>query len=194
LTKLRFYVILEFMDSEGSGQSATGGETLADRVARLEERLARLEAAAVREPAAAAAAAGSAPNPFWALEELKEHVAEPGAVLFTGTVTLPTGEHYEWQIGRTTESLLADDWAPDADALAALAQPMRLLLVHQVLLGVRTTAELGDLEQLGTTGQLYHHLRQLVAAGWLRSTARGQYAVPAERVVPLLTILAAARR
>jgi len=191
LTKLRFYVILEFMDSEGSGQSATGGETLADRVARLEERLARMEAAAGREPAAAA---GSAPNPFWALEELKERVAEPGAVLFTGTVTLPTGEHYEWQIGRTTESLLADDWAPDADALAALAQPMRLLLVHQVLLGVRTTAELGDLEQLGTTGQLYHHLRQLVAAGWLRSTARGQYAVPAERVVPLLTILAAARR
>jgi hypothetical protein len=179
------------MGNEGSSQSATGGETLADRVARLEERLTRMEAAAARGPAAAGE---SAPDPFWALEGLKEHIAQPGAVLFAGTVTLPTGEHYEWQIGRTTESLLADDWAPDADALAALAQPVRLLLVHQVLLGVRTTAELGELEQLGTTGQLYHHLRQLVAAGWLRSTARGQYAVPAERVVPLLTILAAARR
>jgi hypothetical protein len=45
-----------------------------------------------------------------------------------------------------------------------------------------------------TTGQLYHHLRQLVAAGWLRTSLRGRYAVPADRIVPLLALLAAARR
>jgi hypothetical protein len=57
-----------------------------------------------------------------------------------------------------------------------------------------TVAELRAHERLGTTGQLYHHLRQLVSAGWLRTTARGQYAVPGERVVPLLVALAATRR
>jgi hypothetical protein len=41
---------------------------------------------------------------------------------------------------------------------------------------------------------VYHHLRQLTSAGWLRSAARGRYVVPPERVVPLLTVVAAARR
>jgi hypothetical protein len=71
---------------------------------------------------------------------------------------------------------------------------VRLLLLREILQGARTTSELAAHERLGTTGQLYHHLRQLVAAGWLRTTARGQYRVPGERVVPLLTVLAAARR
>ena len=88
---------------------------------------------------------------------------------------------------------LADDWTQAAAGLTALAHPVRLLL-HEILLGARTTAELSDHERLGTTGQLYHHLRQLVSAGWLRGTHRGQYAVPPERIVPLLTVLAAARR
>jgi hypothetical protein len=75
-------------------------------------------------------------------------------------------------------------------SLTRPAHPKALLL-HEILLGVRTTAGLSEHERLGTSGQLYHHLRQLV---WLRSTARGQYSVPPERVVPLLTVLAAARR
>jgi hypothetical protein len=167
------------------------------------------ETAAVRTAAADAAGAGSGSHPgpdapadasaardgrFWALDGLKQRVAGPGAVLFTGTVDLPGGEHYEWQEGHLVAALLADDWAQSAGALAALAHPVRLLLLHEILAGARTAAELAGLEQLGTTGQLYHHLRQLVAAGWLRTWMRGQYAVPAERIVPLLTLLAAARR
>jgi len=48
--------------------------------------------------------------------------------------------------------------------------------------------------QLGTSGQVHHHVRQLVAAGWLRPTARGRYEVPVDRVVPLLVAWAAAGR
>ncbi|MFF5257754.1 ArsR/SmtB family transcription factor [Actinomadura viridis] len=168
---------------------------LAERIARLEERMARLEGA---EPPAPAAQAGehqvAGPDAFWALEALKERADDAGAVLFTGTVTLPSGEHYEWQQGHPAADLLADDWSQAADALTALAHPVRLLLLREILHGARTTAELAAHERLGTTGQLYHHLRQLVAAGWLRTTARGRYAVPGERVVPILTVLAAARR
>lgn len=163
-------------------------ETLAERVARLEGRVAALEGAA---PAA------GRPEPagtFWALDALKERVAEPGAVLFTGSVTLPSGEHYEWQQGHPTGDLMSDDWSQNAETLSALAHPVRLLLLREILQGARTTAELAAHESLGTTGQLYHHLRQLVAAGWLRTTGRGRYSVPGERVVPILTVLAATRR
>ncbi|GAA4622985.1 helix-turn-helix domain-containing protein [Actinoallomurus vinaceus] len=165
--------------------------SLAERLARLEERVARLEeGGAPVEPVGASAEAGA----LWALAGLKDRMPAPGAVLFTGTVDLPTGEHYEWQEGRTTEDLIGADWTQGAAALAALAHPVRLLLLREVLLGTRTTAALGEHEQLGTSGQLYHHLRQLVAAGWLRAEGRGEYAVPGERVVPLLALLQAARR
>ena len=60
--------------------------------------------------------------------------------------------------------------------------------------GRDTVAALAELDGLGTTGQIYHHLRQLTAEGWLHTKARGQHAVPAERVVPLLTILTAVER
>jgi hypothetical protein len=157
--------------------------TDSERLSRLEERVARLEA-------------GPAPVPstdvFWALEGLKAHT--PEAVLFTGSVTLPTGEKYEWQMTRAAQELLDDDWSQQIATLSALAHPVRLLLLREVLHGARSNAELSAHEQLGTTGQLYHHLRQLVAAGWLRNTARGQYEVPGERVVPLLAMLSAARR
>jgi hypothetical protein len=71
---------------------------------------------------------------------------------------------------------------------------VRLLLVREVLHGATTAAQLAEHPGLGTSGQLYHHLRQLVSAGWLRSSARGRYQVPADRVVPLLAVLAATRR
>lgn len=164
-------------------------ETLTDRVARLEERVAALEGAA--PPAAGKPVTD---DTFWALNSLKERVADPGAVLFTGSVTLPGGEHYEWQQGHLADDLLQDDWSQGADTLSALAHPVRLLLLREIMHGARTTAELAAHEGLGTTGQLYHHLRQLVAAGWLRTTGRGRYTVPAERVVPILTVLAATRR
>lgn len=79
-------------------------------------------------------------------------------------------------------------------ALAALGHPVRLLLLRQVLSGAGTVAELQQRGKLGTSGQLYHHLRQLANAGWLRVVARGRYAVPPDQVVPLLVVLAAARR
>ena len=115
-------------------------------------------------------------------------------MLYTGTVTLPTGEQYAWQMTHTVEALLADDWSSAGTTLAALGHPVRLRLLRRVLGGARSTAELADDGELGTTGQLYHHLRQLAATGWLRSTGRGRYEIPPERVVPLLVALATAGR
>ena len=173
---------------------ASEDEALAGRVAALEERMAAIEGRGDRRVRAEGGSAGvSDGETFWALNGMKERFADPGAVLFTGTVRLPSGEGYEWQEGRSAADLFDDDWTQAADTLSAIAHPVRLLLLREIVHGARSTAELRDNERLGTTGQLYHHLRRLVAAGWLRATARGEYAVPGPRVVPLLTILAATR-
>lgn len=168
---------------------------IAERLAELEQRVARLEEGTAPHPSGPAPPA--ALDTFWALHGLRDRVPDgtSGAVLFTGLADLPTGEHYEWQYGRGVDELmprdLDQDWSETATGLAALGHPVRLLLLHAILHGTRTAAELSSLDGVGTTGQIYHHLRQLSAAGWLRSTSRGQYGVPPERVVPLLTVLAA---
>ncbi|GAA2260597.1 helix-turn-helix domain-containing protein [Streptomyces amakusaensis] len=168
---------------------------LEERVAELERRLAALEESREAAPPPPTTTGGE----FWALNGFREQLAEIGAdtggVLFTGSVRLPTQERYEWQYGALTDGLLdgEGDWAGVADSLAALGHAVRLRLLREILGGRRTAAELAELEGLGTTGQIYHHLRQLTAAGWLRTAARGRYEVPATRVVPLLVALTAAR-
>ncbi len=133
------------------------------------------------------------PEQLWLLEGLRSRVGEHSAVLFGGAVTLPDHRPYRWQQGADTDALLDTDWDTAAEPLTALGHPVRLAVLRAVLRGLHTTAELGELDGLGTTGQLYHHLRQLQAAGWLRSTGRGRYDVPATRVIPLLVILTAAQ-
>ncbi|MDG4860046.1 helix-turn-helix domain-containing protein [Streptomyces sp. T-3] len=163
---------------------------LEERVAELERRMAALEGAG---PTAPVPSEGG----LWALEGLKAQLAAlkaaDGGVLFTGAVRLPTQERYEWQYGSLTEGLLDRDWSEAADSFAALGHPVRLRLLREILGGRRTAAALAELEETGTTGQIYHHLRQLTGAGWLHTTGRGRYEVPAGRVVPLLVMLSAAQ-
>ncbi|MER5551313.1 winged helix-turn-helix domain-containing protein [Streptomyces sp. NPDC002793] len=171
---------------------------LEERVAELERRMAALERAA----------GGGEPSlgdgDFWALDGLRDQLEQVGAaaadggVLFTGTVRLPAGERHEWQYGALTAGLLGTDenrpdWAVAAEPLAALGHPVRLRLLREILSGRRTAAELAGLDETGTTGQIYHHLRLLTAAGWLQTKGRGRYEVPGARVVPLLVMLTAAR-
>ena len=169
-------------------------DPLERRVSELERRFTELiEGKLPKEPLPAAI---RRTDVFWALEGLRERVGDDtsGAVLYTGTVDLPTGEHYDWQYGTAVDDLLAADWSEWAGTLGALGHPVRLLLLRRVLAGTRKAADLAADESLGTTGQLYHHLRQLVTAGWLHSAARGIYSVPGERVVPLMVILSGAHR
>jgi hypothetical protein len=216
LTLLRIYVILIIVPDKGGEAEPAPASRVERRLAGLEERVARLEdASSPTRPAAPAGspapeadgtaqadgtrggpprrAPGAGDDVLWALHGLQARVGEPGAVLFTGTVALPGGAHYEWQEGRLAGDLLDADWSQSSVGLTALAHPVRLLLLREVLHGTQTAAQLSAHPRLGTSGQLYHHLRLLVSAGWLRSSARGQYDVPADRVVPLLTILAATR-
>ena len=88
-------------------------------------------------------------------------------------MTLPGEAKCEWQQSVDVDSQLTMDWAFASDVLAALGHPVRLAVLREVLGGIHTVADLGTVDGFGTSGQLYHHLRLLVAAGWLRSAGRG---------------------
>ena len=77
---------------------------------------------------------------------------------------------------------------------AALGHPVRLRLLQQVLTGASTVHELTQIDGVGTSGQVYHHLRQLTSAGWLHAVGGGRHEVPVARVVPLLVLLLGAQR
>ncbi|MFF5309882.1 ArsR/SmtB family transcription factor [Streptomyces massasporeus] len=163
---------------------------LEQRVADLERRLAALEGAQRTAPRIDG-------SDFWALNGLREQLTEAGetdgGVLYTGSVRLPTGEEYAWQMAALTQDLLEGDWTAAAESFAALGHPVRIRLLREILGGRRTAAELAELDEVGTTGQIYHHLRQLTATGWLHTTGRGRHEVPPGRVVPLLTALTTTR-
>lgn len=173
--------------------------TLWERVEKLEQQVNELQAAGpapARQPGPAAEAGPvdtSDDERFYALNALKQQLPPPGGVLYTGSVELSSGQ-YDWQYAQTTDALLAADWSEAADTIAALGNPIRLRLLQAVLNGVDSAADLAELDDMGSTGQVYHHLRTLVAAGWLHSAGRGRYEVPATRVVALLNVLLAAQR
>lgn len=129
---------------------------------------------------------------FWALHGLEERGFE--GVMMVGSVPVPEAGPVAWQTGLTADALLDLDWSELAPTIDALSHPARLTILRLVLSGVCTTSALLEQESLGTTGQLHHHLRQLVAAGWLTLVKRGRYLVPAHRVVPLLVVILAANR
>jgi DNA-binding transcriptional ArsR family regulator len=79
-----------------------------------------------------------------------------------------------------------------ARLLAALGHPARLALVRALLTGERTSQELQEVVGSGSAGQLYHHLKDLLAAGVVDQAGRSRYRISPGRIVPLLVILAAA--
>lgn len=161
------------------------------RLTAVEARLGALEARVTEHPGPADPVVDA--DTFWALQGLAARVTSPGAVLLAGTVDTPTGLSARWQQGALVSDLLEEEWEGCAPALAALGHPVRLELLRHILRGSDTARSLTELDGAGSSGQVYHHLRQLAAAGWLQ-TRGGRYEVPAERLVPLLTAILGGRR
>lgn len=149
-------------------------DALAAHLRRLDERLARLEAVA-------------SPNSITTAEVLADPAA--GAVSYAGSIlrgddTLLWRAEHEW---REVVSAATDA----ARVLAALGSPVRLRIVAVLLERDATTGELADRLDDPSTGQLFHHLKELLAAGVVHQPVRGTYAVLRQNVIPLLAVLAA---
>lgn len=157
-------------------------QALEARFDALEQQVESREQAPAADPA----------DVFWALNGVRDRYSDPGAVLFAGTASTADGVRYEYQYGLETGHLLDVDWTQFADSLASLGHPVRLAVLRAVLGGTETVGGLVEDLALGTSGQIYHHVHQLTAAGWLVPHARSRYQIPPERVIPLLAILTAA--
>jgi Helix-turn-helix domain len=80
-----------------------------------------------------------------------------------------------------------------AKVFAALASPARIVLVRALLDGPRTSQELRQELDDPSVGQLYHHLKELLAAGLVVQPGRSVYALPRGSQISLcLQIIAAA--
>lgn len=131
---------------------------------------------------------------LWVLGGLIRRL-EPGqgGVVYAGRYNHPAGGELQWQIGRPQEALFDEDWGELAPRLAALGHPVRLRLAQLLIKGMSAVADLAAQPGMGTTGQLYHHLRELESAGWVHGPQRGHYALRPERVVALMAVVTAAR-
>lgn len=71
-----------------------------------------------------------------------------------------------------TEGMLETECSDQATVFAAPGHPVRLELLRHTLSGVHPTADREEIESIGTTGQLHHHLRQPAATEWVRQSGR----------------------
>ncbi|MGW0523598.1 ArsR/SmtB family transcription factor [Crossiella sp. NPDC003009] len=142
-------------------------EQLAQRVADLEARVAALEGIA------------------------EQAVAEAGGVIsYQGRLSAPD---LEWSITLPATRVLALPDGPRIEVLAALGHPVRAKVVRLLAeQGARSAAELQAEAEVGSTGQLYHHLKPLTAAGLVEQDGRGRYRLRGTALVPALVLLAAA--
>jgi hypothetical protein len=128
------------------------------------------------------------------LAELERRIAalESAATTATGSRqrTAPAQADGQAEAARALTALRArGDWSTVAPALAALGSPIRLTVLREIVRGHATVNSLSQVEGLGTSGQIYHHLRHLTAEGWLHTPTRGTFAIPSSRVAALHAIL-----
>ncbi|MDP9800829.1 DNA-binding transcriptional ArsR family regulator [Arcanobacterium wilhelmae] len=79
-----------------------------------------------------------------------------------------------------------------SEDLTALAHPIRLEILEFTAERAMTVRDLVEALSTGTTGQVYHHMKALTAAGWVEAEG-GEYRVAPERAPQLAAILAALR-
>jgi DNA-binding transcriptional ArsR family regulator len=156
-------------------------EELVGRVARLEvarPRPAHRDAALVQELLRELAADGS-------------HGPGTAIVVYAGAG--PWGEGtVAWQIGRSWDDVGAAADESVARVLSALANATRLRIVSELVHGPVSTSQLADRLDQPSPGQLFHHLKELLAAGVIHQPVRGTYAIHRRHAVPLLAVVSAA--
>lgn len=76
-----------------------------------------------------------------------------------------------------------------AQLFAALSSPHRVIILRTLCEGPRTSQQLQELLGMGSAGQLYHHLKELLAAGLLIQRGRSAYTLEPTKVIPVCMAL-----
>lgn len=162
-------------------------DELVGLVRDLAERLDRLESASTGAPPSTEIGH----DPATAVGDVNvDPTADEATATYAGTGSF-ANRTVAWKITRTWDDIL-DHAGTDASAVfAALANPTRIRIISQLLTGDLTTATLAERLDQPSTGQLFHHLKELLAAGIIHQPERATYSIHHHHVVPLLTLLSA---
>lgn len=114
-----------------------------------------------------------------------------GRVGYSGTGPWE-GSSVAWRTERGWDDVIALAADPVARVLTALANDIRLRIVGELVSGPAGTGELAARLQVATSGQLFHHLKELLGAGVIHQPRRGVYALRPQHVLPLLAVISAA--
>lgn len=117
---------------------------------------------------------------------------EDGAIYYSGQFRHDQ-TNYKWDVQeQSVPALLNQDSEKMAKVLAALGNKQRLDILRSLVKGPQSGTELVERLHMGTTGQLYHHIKALMGADLLSQEERGgEYSLPVHRVLPVLLLLAA---
>ncbi len=157
-------------------------------VEELAERVARLEGSRLT------GTHGDAALVQQLLEGLEgEGAGEPGSatVVYAGAGPWEDGI-VAWQMAREWDDVGSAPAEGIARVLSALANATRIRIVAEVLRGPVTTGDLAERLDQPSSGQLFHHLKELLVARLIHQPVRGTYAIRRQHAVPLLAVLSAA--
>lgn len=163
-------------------------DSTSDILASLERIEARLVSCG-DDTTDSASTVGVARSDLWVVEGLRGGDGLGGSVVYAGVVTTPTGGQIEWQYGLPVVEVVSQPWRDRSASLVAIGHPIRLSILELVHGGINRVADIASQPGMGTTGQIYHHVKLLTDAGWLVPAGRGLLNIPSARVVQLLTIL-----
>jgi DNA-binding HxlR family transcriptional regulator len=109
-------------------------------------------------------------------------IAYAGAATISHKATLWIREH-------PVPEILQSDPDTVARILMALGNQSRIAIVIELIQRPRSAPELQELLKISSTGQLYHHLKELLSAGIISQPKRSTYEVNQHKLIPLLNIL-----
>lgn len=171
-----------------------------DRLTALEEQVAilRTRLTALEEQMSTGGSAGiprtsfqaraAVPPPGGEISGPQERTIQ-GTLSYAGTIQL-AGQPFRFQQRLPVQSLF--EAAPDllAQIFAALASPHRVIILRTLCERPSTAQQLQEVLGMGSAGQLYHHLKELLAAGLITQRERSSaYTIEPAKVIPICAAL-----
>lgn len=167
-----------------------------DRLAALEEEVAalRVRLATLEEQVSSFAKGGPTGALFQARGSALPPGREPpttqtgpmqGTLSYSGTIQQDS-RPLRFQQTLAVQSLF--EAAPDllAQTFAALASPHRVIILRTLCERPCTAQQLQEVLGMGSAGQLYHHLKELLAAGLITQRERSSaYTIDPAKVIPI---------
>jgi DNA-binding transcriptional ArsR family regulator len=153
-----------------------------ERLAILEALVASLEAriTAVEAQLVASGDTGTAASARQLSSSLDESVLTSGKIqgMFSIVGSLLIEEQrYNMRVREQVNSFFAAQPEQIAQVIAAVGNPHRVTLLRALYQGPRTALQLQEELAMGSVGQLYHHLKELVAAGLVIQSRRSTYSI-----------------